>query len=615
MDVHDDILEYFPYTPRKYQKEAIAAIRSAVGDGKRFCLHAPTGFGKTPVVLAALLPLVEGTDGSIIWAVRTGNETDRPIDELKVISGSKSLFGLSFRGKRDMCLLARDLKVASYEGVGNLCRMRREKCPYYRNLSRLKERGELAPPPRPLTFSEVFNLAKKMEVCPYFLQIAFLEHARVISLSYNYILSPLGWVMRHKVPFRRSILVVDESHNVERAAMELNSRSITTKTIDRALKEAHRYDPEDESGLGEKLDLMLRFSHEVAVQEDGTFFLDSLLERTGLMPEDIRELYSLAEDVYRDQMRRGKEPRSYLHSIAEFLVVALEKRNQEGVAYLYSKEGKDIKLEVWDMRTREYLAPVWDEFRSVVFMSGTLEPIEAFTETAGIGDCRRMSISSMADPDKVRSLIVTGVSTKGERLSREMVRRYLRVIDAFLSLSGNLAIFTASYRVQDEVMEGIRDLAREHGRPFFIERKDMPGDEASRMLSEFKSLPKEGKEGLLIAPAGGRFAEGADFPGKELEGIMLLGIPFDRLTTKTKLFVNYNQRIYGRRRGRYLAYTVPALRKASQALGRVIRSEEDEGTFLLADERYAKRMYFKLLPDFVKQTVNLARWDDLRPQY
>ncbi len=608
----EDILEYFPYKPRKFQRETIDSIRTAVEEGRRFCLHAPTGFGKTPVILAALLPIIEEMDGAIIWAVRTGNETDRPIEELKLIRKTKPVFGLSFRGKRDMCLLAREMGITSYEGVGTLCRMRRDKCPYYRNLKRMKD---LPIPPKPFTFSEIFEAARKMKVCPYFLQIALLEYSHVISLSYNYILSPLGWVVRRKVPFRESILVVDEAHNINKAAMEMNSKSITSVTVDRSLKEAEKYDPDDEYGLREKISQLSSFMLSTAISEDGTFDLDELLSTTGFIPEDIRSIYKLANDIYRDQIARGKEPRSYLNSLGDFLVAALEKKEEEGVAYLYSREERSVKLEVWDMRTRDLLASIWEDFYSVVFMSGTLEPIDAFAETAGVENCAKMSVPSMADPERIRSIIVEGVSTKGERLSQEMVRRYLRVIDAFLSLPRNLAIFTASYRIQDEVLPGIEELAEKHDRYLFIERKDMPGDEASRMLNEFKSLPKQGKMGLLVATSSGRFAEGADFPGEELEGVMLLGIPFDRLTTKTRLFIEYNQRIYGRRRGRYLAYTVPALRRASQALGRVIRSEEDEGIFLLADERYAKRTYFKLLPDFVKQTANLIRWDDLKPRY
>ena len=82
------------------------------------------------------------------------------------------------------------------------------------------------------------------------------------------------------------------------------------------------------------------------------------------------------------------------------------------------------------------------------------------------------------------------------------------------------------------------------------------------------------------------------------------------MTTKTALFIDYYQKIYGPKRGRYLAYVVPALRKASQSLGRVIRSSEDWGIFVLGDERYSRVSYFRLLPEFVGENLQLVRWDD-----
>ncbi|MEM3371292.1 MAG: helicase C-terminal domain-containing protein [Candidatus Korarchaeum sp.] len=596
-------MKHFPYAPRKYQREVMEAIRRAAERGMSFCLHAPTGFGKTPVVLSALLDVAE--DGSrIIWAVRTGNETDRPIEELKVISKRRSSFGISFRGKKDMCLLARRMGISSQEGVSNLCRMMRESCPYLRNL----RRGEGIELEDPVKFSEVLDIASRLSVCPYFLQISMLDRAKVISLSYNYVLSPLGWAIRHKVKFRESFLVIDEAHNIDRIAKELNSRSISLSSVERALKEDEKYDPRDSLGLRRKIASLREFMISVTKDEEGTFRLEEMLLRTGFEPEDLRRFHELIDIVYSDQIKRGREPRSYLNSLSEFLLTALEKAGEDGVAYLYSREDEP-SLEVWDMRAREILSSIWGDFRSVIFMSGTLEPIDAFAETVGLREFSKMSVPSIANPERVSTVIVRGVSTKGEELSAEMVRRYLRVVESFLELPGNLAIFTASYRVQEEVLDGVRELAEGSGRRVFVENRDMSGDEASQMLREFKNLPKVGKEGLLIAPAGGRFAEGADFPGEELEGIMLLGIPFDRLTTKTRLQIEYSERIYGRRRGRYLAYVVPALRRASQALGRAIRSEEDEASFLLADERFLRRAYFSLLPDFVRWNVRVVRWD------
>ncbi|HID16988.1 TPA: hypothetical protein EYP26_01690, partial [Candidatus Bathyarchaeota archaeon] len=91
---------------------------------------------------------------------------------------------------------------------------------------------------------------------------------------------------------------------------------------------------------------------------------------------------------------------------------------------------------------------------------------------------------------------------------------------------------------------------------------------------------------------------------RQLEAVFLVGVPFERPTLKTRLYVEYYQRLYGEEKGRYYAYTVPALRRASQALGRALRSKEDKAVLVLGDERYAR--YLELLPDYVQNTVRLV---------
>ena len=597
-------IDYFPYEPRPYQKEVIEALEEVISEGGYFCLQAPTGFGKTPVVLSAALPMLD--EGySLIWSVRTGNEIDRPVEELREIVRRKGvdIFGMSLRGKKDMCLLAKDKGIKGYEAVSTFCKMQRKECPYYRRL----ERTEVVVPSEPVTFTEILEISRTLGVCPYFLQLNLLPYASMVSLSYNYILTDLGWVIRRSIPFRESILVVDEAHNIISAAMDLNSRSITLTTVERAINEAIKFNRRD---LAVKLGKLHRFMRDHARNVDGTFSLFEMTQYSNIEEKDIASLGRLAQAVYKDQLKRGKEPRSYANSIYEFFKVAKEKEGLEGVAFVYSWEDSKLKYEVWDMRSAEVLKDIWKNFRSVVFMSGTLAPIDGFAATIGLEDCKSMIVPQIADPNKVVTYLIKGVTTKGEKLSVRMIDRYLSTLERFLNIKGNVAVFTASYRVQSEIIDGLRKLALKKGKLIFEERKNMTGDEARNVLKAFKNLPKEGKEGLLVAPAGGRFSEGADFPGEELVAVYLLGIPFEKLTTKTALFIDYYQKIYGPRRGRYLAYVVPALRKASQSLGRVIRSSEDWGIFVLGDERYSRVSYFRLLPEFVGENLQLVRWDD-----
>ena len=124
----------------------------------------------------------------------------------------------------------------------------------------------------------------------------------------------------------------------------------------------------------------------------------------------------------------------------------------------------------------------------------------------------------------------------------------------------------------------------------------MRGDKARKILEKFKEIGRSGGQAVLIAPMGGRFAEGADYPGRELEAIFLVGIPFDRVTPRVKKYIEYYEKLYGKERGRYYAYIVPALRRASQAMGRALRSRKDRAVIVAGDYRYKK--YLKLLPDY-----------------
>ncbi|MEM4142209.1 MAG: DEAD/DEAH box helicase family protein, partial [Thermoplasmata archaeon] len=98
-------MKYFPYEFRENQEEMYKFIKKYVDDYP-ICIQAPTGFGKTPITLSSLLE----KGRNILWVVRTGTETDRPIEELKKINEKHgtNFLGISFRGKRDMCLLARE---------------------------------------------------------------------------------------------------------------------------------------------------------------------------------------------------------------------------------------------------------------------------------------------------------------------------------------------------------------------------------------------------------------------------------------------------------------------------------------------------------------------------
>ncbi|MCS7365288.1 MAG: hypothetical protein NDF54_07630 [archaeon GB-1867-035] len=601
-------IKYFPYTPRPHQFEAIKEIESNLRL-KNICLHAPTGFGKTPVIMSTLIPFIlRGL--KVIWAVRTGNETDRPIEELKIITRKLNLpiFGISYRGKKDMCLLAERFgEELDYSDVSYICRLMRKNCQFYLNY---KDKFDFKPyiSKGPLLYNEVYSVSKRLDLCPYYVQRALAKIADVVSLSYNYVVNPIfEWSIRVLIPFSRSILVVDEAHNLQN--LELNSDTITLGTIRRARKEAEEFNAENVvSMLNYAEDRMLEIHSSLEDEEDTEFNPQELL------PEDYLALLDEAEHVgelvRKEKLEKGSRPRSSLYHFASFMISALDLIDTEGIAFIAERVEDNLKLNIWDMRASEILSERWLLFRRCIFCSGTLKPIEAFVETIGLSNYHSIVVPNIYNRSNIAIYILNDVSTRGEELSLEMASRYVKAIMDFLNVvKTNTAIFTASYRIQEAILSlGLARKIEKLGFKVFIEHKNMTGPKSRKILENFKKASINGN-GVLIAPIGGRFAEGADFPGRELEAIFLVGIPFAKPSVRIKLYIEYYTKLYGSERGRFYAYTLPALRRASQALGRAIRSLEDKGVFILGDQRYLS--YLEFLPEYVKEWHKIISYDEV----
>jgi len=602
----------FPYKFREYQKEFLDFIVSNV-DKKNLVLNAVTGFGKTPLILSALLPKAVDEGRKIIWIVRTGNEIDRPIEELKKIveKSGLNIFGFSFRGKKDMCLLIKDIGIKGkidYEDAKYICDMHKSDCIYYKNLPdrvfyQLKE---------PKLYSQILSECKSLGICPYYFQLKILSQATVVALSYNYILNEsIRWVVDYGLRLRKSFLVVDEAHNLQNVCMSLNSDQVSETGIERALKEAKTFYPKG----SEVIDFLKHFlsilkSECRGIREDKEFNFKKFVQDIGYerLLDLIKRVRRLGSMVRMDRFRKNRVPRSSLYHLSEFLEKSIENMNVDGVAFILSRDKKDkVRLEMVDMRANELLSKVWSLSYRSIFCSGTLNPIDDFAKVIGLENYVGQSFPSIFSEKNAYTLITSYLTTKGEELERDMAKSYLSSIDVFIrSVNENVAVYASSYRILETLLDmGLGKIVSENGRRLFLEEEGMSGKRGRELLEGFKKCAKSERKGVLCATAFGRFSEGVDFPGKELEGIFLVGVPFERLTTKTKLYIKYFQKVYGRREGKYYAYVLPALKRASQALGRALRSKEDRALFVLGDKRFKK--YLNLLPDFVIKNYKIVK--------
>mgnify|MGYP003317829660 FL=1 len=126
-----------------------------------------------------------------------------------------------------------------------------------------------------------------------------------------------------------------------------------------------------------------------------------------------------------------------------------------------------------------------------------------------------------------------------------------------------------------------------------LQSKSMNNEEKATFLEHFDSK----SDGILLAGTvlGGHFGEGIDLVGDKLSGVIIVGVGIPMINPEREILSNYFNEKFGN--GYAFAYRFPGWEKVLQAVGRVIRTEEDTGFALLIDDRLNKPEYLALFPD------------------
>ena len=91
------------------------------------------------------------------------------------------------------------------------------------------------------------------------------------------------------------------------------------------------------------------------------------------------------------------------------------------------------------------------------------------------------------------------------------------------------------------------------------------------------------EHGVLFAVMGGRISEGMDFPGRDLELVIIVGIPYPKPSARQRALQNYYEKKFNK--GWEYTVSAPTIRKMLQSIGRLIRTEVDRGLAMILDNR------------------------------
>ncbi|MCD6240079.1 ATP-dependent DNA helicase [Candidatus Bathyarchaeota archaeon] len=621
LEIPRKALEYFPYTSvRPLQDEFIEAIYEAISERKSILIEGSNGLGKTVSALSACLPIAKENNLRIIYLAKTHRQHDRVIEELRAISKKQQVSGVSIRGRSEMCLHPFVLRHAKDpRSIMETCRLlkARHECPYY---SKIEEEYDLCAEVlaellrKPLKASEVSKICKSQGLCPYELTKLMLEEVDVIALSYLYIFDPVirnAFFKRIETPLEQFILVVDEAHNLPETAIEIASDELSLFTIKMGEKEAREHGYEDIAIFCRRLHEIIERMAE-AVKDEAQippkFFLD-LLEKKADVEAPLtffEELLSIGEIIRHNLLSKGKYPRSYIHRIASFLSRWFETREEKAYTHVISKyltkAGKtSAKLEIVALDPAKITEPVFSNVYTSVVMSGTLEPLEAYMQVTAMPENTILkAVSSPFPPEHVLALVCKGVTTAMKKRTKEMYHKLAkRIAEAARYTPANIGVFTASF----DVLEGLLSAGLEEmlEKPLFYERKGMKSKENEQLIRRFKGYAKHGGA-VLLGVQGGRSSEGVDYPGDEMNTVVIVGVPYAEPTPRVKAQISYYEsRFPGK--GREYGYILPALKKASQAAGRPIRTLEDRGAIIFLDYRFATAYCQRFLPRWIRRNM------------
>ncbi len=611
------VAEYFPYdSVRPHQDEFINTVYNAVSSRRSVLIEGSNGLGKTISALSAVLPIAIEKKLKILYVARTHRQHDRVIEELRAVFRKHQISGLSIRGRNEMCLNVFAAKGAfDSKSLMEVCELLKAKsrCPYFTNVDErtydyMQLQQQVAS--RPYMGSEIQRICKKKEVCPYELVKNALSDCKVIALSYLYVFDPVirtPFLKNLETELQKIILIVDEAHNLPETAIDISGSNLTLFVMKAAENEASRFGNKDIEEFArffrvEVEKITDKISREQIISADSII---EIIQKQGNITrprEFFEHMHEIGGSIKKNLLAEGKNPRSYVHSMAEFLLKWYDTMNDDSFInvasrYFNKENNKTAKLEIVALDPSKVTQPVFSSTYANVIMSGTLQPLEAFARITRLPESTvKFLVPSPFPKEHVFSAVSCGVTTSMENRTPAMYQKMIeRINEVVNSTPTNTGIFTASFDVLNSLLaEGLENTLL---KPLFHEKRGMTSKANEKLVGDFKVCGEKGGA-VFLGVQGGRTSEGVDFPGNQMNSVMVVGVPYAEPTPRVKAQIEYYDKCFPGL-GREYGYVLPAMKKASQAAGRPIRTLEDRGAIVFLDYRFSTTYCKNFLPSWI----------------
>lgn len=584
-------LTEFPFEDyRPGQREMAVNVYGTIRNKKKMFVQAPTGIGKT---ISAMFPAVkalrEGKTDRIFYLTpkSTGKQIGEESVALMRTTGAK-LRSLTLTSKEKICFMEEVRCEAEY-------------CPYAKGYY-----DKVRPALKDLLNHEdsmsravVEQYAKRHEVCPFEFSLDLSLYADIIIGDYNYVFDPRVYLKRFfDEKTEQYTFLVDEAHNLLDRARSMFSAELATPAFDQIAHGFGHIFPEVSRKAGKVREGLGLIADALPGDKRGVFenYDPELLNRV--------EGFVVACEKYlqdEDEIQKKEKNKERDQAIQEaFMQTYFDSRSFLRIAELYGKgylsyavgSRSDLRYKLFCIDPSENLTVAAQRADNIIFFSATLTPMDYYMGLFGGAEADyRMGLPSPFPEHNLKVYCDYKVDTR-YKVRDKSYDKISEDLDLMLQYKkGNYIAFFPSYRYMQSVSEVF--MAR-YGMKYEVRLQEAGLSEEGRLAVMKEFEVERDVSFLYFMVLGGVFAEGIDLKGDRLIGTALIGLGYPQLDYERELIMNYfNEE---KDLGFQYAYTFPGLNKITQAGGRVIRSETDEGIVLLMDSRYRKSDIAGLLP-------------------
>ena len=572
---------------RDGQADLLIKLEKASLDGSHILLQAPTGFGKTGIVLHhAFTHMKKGFYERLIYL--TSKSTGQ-IQTLKQLNKTGVLRNIQMRNRNEL----------SINSDSHQCSLD-TKCDESFN----KRMDVTGLDPEFLFESGNFSTEEAKEkgiefgLCPYALTKWALQFAEIWIGDTNYLFAPnsrnVFWETYGFNP-QKTLVIIDEAHNLPERTADALSFQLSSKSWEYII---------ENTLLSEGKLTLYNIGSEILA------FLKKLKEKELLSATDTYLFLDLMDDFSSELKETHIDSdsinRNEINKLYEIPQIAEKLKNDKENYLLWSPQKEHLTISCLD--PSDWISNCLKPFASSIHMSATLEPFDYYQEKIGLPKSELSYAKGFAPwrSDAYTVAFDQRVDTRYKERANYYLITAETILKTFQYSKKPIVVFFPSYQYAQDVKTYLNEI--DSFLPVITQEKKISLDEQKAFIEESVST-----HCILFLILGSSFTEGIDTLGGKIESAIVVSpaLPQINLLSETKM----NQALqYNTNNAFQKTYIIPAFQKIHQALGRLARAPGQKAKILLHCRRFLSPQYKNLLAEeynsgtIIKNSNDLETW-------